>query len=89
VVYRALDFLVAHHLVHRIESRNAFIACVHEHAGRELALFLICETCGTVGESSPGTVAQSLAVAAREDGFMPRTSVVEITGVCAHCRRGS
>src|SRR5438105_11892694 len=30
-VYRALDFLVANGLVHRIESRNAFIACVNNH----------------------------------------------------------
>ena len=28
-VYRALDFLREQELVHRIESRNAFIACVH------------------------------------------------------------
>ena len=30
--YRALDFLRENGLVHRIESRNAFIACVHNHA---------------------------------------------------------
>src|SRR5215472_4772220 len=28
-VYRALDFLLANGLVHRIESRNAFIACIN------------------------------------------------------------
>ena len=28
-VYRALDFLRDNGLVHRIESRNAFVACVH------------------------------------------------------------
>jgi Fur family zinc uptake transcriptional regulator len=26
-IYRALDFLVENDLVHRIESRNAFLAC--------------------------------------------------------------
>ena len=30
-IYRALDFLREQGLVHRIESRNAFIACVHNH----------------------------------------------------------
>src|SRR6202171_557687 len=29
--YRALEFLRENGLVHRIESRNAFIACVHNH----------------------------------------------------------
>src|SRR6266436_6350852 len=28
-VYRALDFLMANGLVHRIESRNAFLGCAH------------------------------------------------------------
>src|SRR5262245_21314553 len=32
-VYRALDFLVAHGLVHKIESRNAYVACSHSHEG--------------------------------------------------------
>jgi Fur family zinc uptake transcriptional regulator len=30
-VYRALDFLMENGLVHRIESRNAFLACAHHH----------------------------------------------------------
>src|SRR5438105_15890371 len=30
-VYRALDFLMENGLVHRIESRNAYLACAHDH----------------------------------------------------------
>src|SRR5262249_36323363 len=41
--YRALEFLRENGLVHRIESRNAFIACVHNHAASALVVFLICE----------------------------------------------
>src|SRR5437667_7634242 len=48
-IYRALDFLLAHGLVHKIESRNAYIACSHSHEGSPPAL-LICESCGTVSE---------------------------------------
>jgi Fur family zinc uptake transcriptional regulator len=32
------------------------------------------------------SVAQSLNAAARATGFMPKLSVVEITGICAHCQ---
>ena len=32
-IYRALEFLSDNGLVHRIESRNAFVACVHNHGG--------------------------------------------------------
>src|ERR1019366_354132 len=49
-IYRALDFLREQGLVHRIESRNAFIACVQNHASADPVVFLICEQCGTVGE---------------------------------------
>src|SRR5256714_12685491 len=38
--YRALEFLRDNGLVHRIESRNAFIACVHNHALSDLVVFL-------------------------------------------------
>ena len=56
-VYRALEFLRENGLVHRIESRNAFVACVHSHADGDLVVFLICERCGTVGEASSSEVA--------------------------------
>ena len=46
-IYRALDFLRDNGLVHRIESRNAFVACVADHASGELVVFLICEHCGS------------------------------------------
>src|SRR5262245_50572844 len=84
--YRALDFLRENGLVHRIESRNAFIACVHNHAAGELVVFLICERCSAVGEASSAKVTATLAAAARAAGFMPRSPVIEITGVCDHCR---
>ena len=50
-IYRALDFLRDNGLVHRIESRNAFVACVNNHANGDLVVFLICEHCGAVGEA--------------------------------------
>jgi len=84
--YRALDFLRENGLVHRIESRNAFIACVHNHAAGALVVFLICERCGAVGEASSPNVTATLASAARAAGFTPGSPVIEIGGVCSHCR---
>ena len=88
-IYRALDFLMANGLVHRIESRNAFLACAHDHDAGATVVFLICERCGSVGEIPAGTMAQSLAAAARATGFVPKLSVVEITGTCAHCQKAA
>lgn len=85
-VYRALDFLRDNGLVHRIESRNAFVACVHNHAGNQLVVFLICERCGAVGEAPGGGVAQAVKTSSRAAGFAPKSPVIEIAGVCSHCR---
>lgn len=85
-VYRALDFLMENGLVHRIESRNAFLACAHDHDAGAMVAFLICEKCSSVGEVPANRVAQSLNEAARGIGFAPKLSVVEITGLCAHCQ---
>ena len=88
-VYRALDFLMENGLVHRIESRNAFLACAHDHDATAMVAFLICERCGSVGEIPAAPVAQSLNAAARASGFAPKLSVVEITGTCAHCQKAA
>ena len=85
-IYRALDFLVENGLVHRIESRNAFVACIRNHDSGAMVIFLICEKCGAVGEAPSRAIADSLEAAANNVGFAPHTPVIEITGTCAHCR---
>jgi Fur family zinc uptake transcriptional regulator len=84
IVYRALEFLMTEGLIHRIESRNAFITCVHP--GHEsTAQFLICRDCDQVAELE--TSEQSLLAAADNLGFAVDYSVVEITGTCAQCQK--
>ena len=85
-IYRALDFLREQGLVHRIESRNAFIACVHNHDSGDPVVFLICEKCGAVGEAASAAVADTIRSASRAAGFTPKTPVIEISGICAHCK---
>jgi Fur family zinc uptake transcriptional regulator len=84
-VYRALDFLVGEGLAHRIESRNAFLACAHNHDSSSSVAFLICERCGAVGEVAAASVTQPLIDGARATGFSPKMTVVEMTGTCANC----
>ena len=84
-VYRALEFLRDNGLVHRIESCNAFIACVHTHVDGDPVVFLICERCGAVGEAALPTLAATIKSAARAAGFTPKSPVIEISGICTHC----
>jgi Fur family zinc uptake transcriptional regulator len=85
-IYRALDFLRDNGLAHRIESRNAFIACGHDHGDGDPVVFLICERCGAVGEAAAAAVADTIKTASRAAGFTPKTPVIEITGICSHCK---
>jgi len=85
-IYRALDFLRENGLVHRIESRNAFVACAHNHGDNDLVVFLICEKCGAVGEAPGGGAAEALKSSARAAGFAPKSPLIEIAGICSHCR---
>jgi Fur family transcriptional regulator, zinc uptake regulator len=87
-VYRALEFLMKQGFVHRIESRNAYLACAHNHDSGAVVAFLMCDTCGTAGEVPTAAMAQVLAATAKKAGFRPSMSVIEITGTCSHCRRG-
>jgi Fur family transcriptional regulator, zinc uptake regulator len=83
-IYRALDFLLAHGLVHKIESRNAFVACSHSHEGRPAAL-LICESCGTVAELDAPEIFQRIDQAARAQDFQPARTLIEMSGTCGSC----
>ena len=83
IVYRALEFLLAEGLIHRIESRNAFISCVHP-GHQSAAQFLICRDCEQVAELENGD--SGLLAQADTLGFAVDHSVVEITGVCAQCQ---
>lgn len=83
-VYRALDFLLAQRLIHKVERLNAFIAC-SESGHLHPAQFLICGECGAVTEIEDRAAAAALEHAAEQQGFHARSTVVEIEGTCAAC----
>lgn len=84
-VYRALDFLLEHGLIHRIEVLNAFIGCPDpEHAHR--GMFLICNQCRRVDEvpeSAP--FRRAIRQEAERLHFAVRATMVEVIGLCADC----
>src|ERR1700731_3855742 len=88
-VYRALDFLMENGLVHRIENRNAYLACAHDHDAATMGAFLICERCGSGGEIPAAPVSQGRKAAARATRFSPQLSLCELTRTCSHCQNAS
>jgi Fur family zinc uptake transcriptional regulator len=83
-VYRALDFLIAHGLVHRLESLNAFIGCPQPEASHE-GQFLICGRCGWVGEFEASEIQTAIADQATGHGFAVDQQTVEVRGTCRTC----
>ncbi len=84
-VYRALEFLLENHFIHRLETLNAFVSCFHpedQHQGQ----FLICEKCQAVTEIHDHSIEAMLAKAAADQGFEPARQVLEIYGCCGKCR---
>jgi Fur family transcriptional regulator, zinc uptake regulator len=84
-VYRALDVLIAHGLVHRLESMNAYIGCP-DPDGRHEGQFLICEDCGVVRELRASRLERAIADQAADAGFAVAQQTVEVRGTCRSCR---
>jgi Fur family transcriptional regulator, zinc uptake regulator len=85
-VYRALDKLLEGGLVHRLDSINAFVACVHPHCHRSATTaFAICERCKAVEEFTDDVVAERLGRWCGEQRFSPARTTIEMRGVCAAC----
>jgi Fur family transcriptional regulator, zinc uptake regulator len=84
-IYRALDFLLEAGLAHKIESRNAFVACPHLHGTDEVVVFMICDQCGRVQESTSDAVSKAMASVAKGQHFTPRGQVIEMHGRCSGC----
>ena len=83
-IYRALDFLMAQRLIHKVERLNAFVACADSERPHPVQ-FLICRQCGTVAEMEDDAAERALARAAKREGFHLANAVVEIEGTCATC----
>jgi len=84
-VYRALEFLQAAGLAHRIESLNAYVGCgkpAEPHVGQ----FLLCTKCGAVAEINEPEITRILNEHAAQLGFATPQQLVEIKGLCPQCR---
>ena len=84
-VYRALDFLTDHGLVHRLASLNAFIGCNSPgHPG--ICQFLLCRSCGAVAELDDPGIRRAIQRRAVAEGFEAQLHTVEVSGVCPNCQ---
>lgn len=84
-IYRALDFLLAGKLIHKIESVSAYVACAdveHPHESQ----FMICDDCGATEEIRDQEIVDSLRRLGEGRGFAVARQVIEARGLCPVCR---
>ena len=83
-VYRTLDFLLENGLIHKLDSLNAYVGCLHplEH---DECYFLICNKCGETKECCNGNLDQVITETAKKNKFHPVQTTLEIKGECQQC----
>ncbi len=85
-VYRILDVLQAAGLVHRLESRNSFFACMTGHENARQTIAFLCDGCGRVTEVDGPDAYRAVGEAAAAARFFPRSIIMEVSGTCSECR---
>tara|TARA_B100001059_G_C17683287_1_gene500945 strand:- start:274 stop:672 length:399 start_codon:yes stop_codon:yes gene_type:complete len=86
-VYRALDKLVEIGKIHKIESRNAFIACQNSSCQiTKATAFSICENCEKVSEISNSNLSKYLSNFTDKSGMKYSKYNLEFFGLCKKCK---
>ena len=87
-VYRALDKLIEIGKVHKIESKNSYIACTHKNCKSSTnTAFLICESCDQVSELTQKNLPSYFAKQSDQANFKYAKHNLEIYGVCKDCTK--
>ena len=86
-VYRALDKLVEIGKIHKIESKNAFVACRNSDCEISKATaFSICESCEVVDEISDVKLSKYLSSFNHKKGMKFKRFNLELFGLCQKCK---
>ena len=86
-VYRALDKLVEIGKIHKIESRNAFIACKNTNCEVSNATaFSICQVCEKVTEIVNSKLSKYLKSFQDNTGMKYKKYNLEFFGLCQKCK---
>ena len=86
-VYRALDKLVEIGKIHKVESRNAFIACKSSSCEISKATaFSICNKCENVTEINNLKLSKYLSNFEDDSGMTYNKYNVEFFGLCKKCK---
>ena len=85
-IYRALDKLIEIGKIHKIESKNAFVACKNANCEVSKATaFSICESCEKVEELNDLKLSKYLSSYSDKTGMKYKKYNLEFFGLCKYC----
>ena len=86
-IYRALDKLIEIGKIHKIESKNAFVACKNANCEVSKATaFSICESCEKVEELNDLKLSKYLSSYNDKTGMKYKKYNLEFFGLCKKCK---
>ena len=86
-IYRALDKLIEIGKIHKIESRNAFVACKNSNCEISKATaFSICDRCEKVTEINNSKLSKYLTNFEDNTGMKYKKYNLEFFGLCKKCK---
>ena len=86
-IYRALDKLIEIGKIHKIESKNAFVACKNANCEVSKATaFSICESCEKVEELNDLKLSKYLSSYSDKTGMKYKKYNLEFFGLCKKCK---
>ena len=87
-IYRALDKLIEIGKIHKVESRNAFVACKNSNCEISNATaFSICEKCEKVTEINNLNLSKYLTNFEDDTGMKYQKYNLEFFGLCRRCKK--
>ena len=87
-IYRALEKLIEIGKIHKVESRNAFVACKNSNCEISNATaFSICEKCEKVTEINNLNLSKYLTNFEDDTGMKYKKYNLEFFGICRRCKK--
>ena len=86
-VYRALDKLMEIGKVHKIESKNSYIACKKSNClNKSSTTFLICNLCDKITEIEEEIISKQFSIICDKLNSKYSNHNLEIFGTCVSCK---
>ncbi len=87
-VYRALEKLIKLGKIHKVESKNAFVACKNSNCEiTKATIFSICEICDKVTEIANNKLSKFLNNFDDDTGMKYKKYNLEFFGLCKKCKK--